>query len=187
MEDFRNAYQSTAVDNTLLEDEMEVELATPWQRIGAVLINNIITALLYVPMIMGAGNSYAAYVAASEGDAIPADGGGSGLWIGVSVVLLLIWGVYQVVLMSKTGQSVGKKLMGIRVITLDGENPGFVGTVLMREVVFGLILGVISIIPVLGSIVYLGVMIALLVMIFLESRERRTLQDMLAKTLVVKA
>lgn len=41
-------------------------------------------------------------------------------------------------------------------------------------------------IPVLGGLVTLGVYVALVVMLFID-RDRRTLQDILAKTIVIKA
>ena len=106
MQDFREAYQSTAVEVQENEiQENEVELASPWQRIGAVLINSLITMVLYVPLFVGT---------AMMGDS----NGESGLmWIVISAVLLLAWGIYQAVLMSKTGQSLGKKLLGIKVVT----------------------------------------------------------------------
>ena len=76
--------------------------------------------------------------------------------------------------------------MKIRVADLEGNNPGFVGTVLLREVVFNFVLSVIGMIPVLGGLVTLGVYVALVVMLFID-RDRRTLQDILAKTIVIKA
>ena len=45
--------------------------------------------------------------------------------------------------MSRDGQSLGKKIMGIRVLKSDGNNPGFEGTVLIREVVWALAVGVV--------------------------------------------
>lgn len=46
--------------------------------------------------------------------------------------------------MSKTGQSFGKRIMKIKVINLDGRNPGFVGTVQIREILFQTIFGIFS-------------------------------------------
>lgn len=46
--------------------------------------------------------------------------------------------------MSKTGQSFGKRIIKIKVINLDGRNSGFVGTVLIREILFQTIFGIFS-------------------------------------------
>jgi uncharacterized RDD family membrane protein YckC len=42
---------------------------------------------------------------------------------------LLNYTIFQFTQMSKTGQSFGKRLMSIKVIGIDGQNPSFVGTV----------------------------------------------------------
>lgn len=151
-----------------LDGRIELELATPWQRIAAYLINTVIYIALFIPMLIGISNS-------SEWISIP-----------ISMAPLLAWSIYQAVIMSKYGQSFGKKIMKIRVADLEGNNPGFVGTVLLREVVFNFVLSVIGMIPVLGVLVTLGVPLALVVMLFTD-RDRRTLQDILAKTIVIKA
>ena len=189
MQDMRNVYQSTQID--LNDDDMEVELATPWQRIGAYLINILIGGVLYLPMVFGVAiPAYQNSVAQAQGLPVAADGGmstGSAVMMGISGLLLLAYLIYQAVIMSRDGQSLGKKIMKIKVVDLDGYNPGFKGVVLMREIVFNIITSVLSLIPFLGVLVSFGVSIARLVMIFLDSNDRRTLQDMLAKTMVVKA
>jgi len=44
-EDFRQAYASTALENDLFDNgKMEVDLASPWQRIGARLLDIVIFA-----------------------------------------------------------------------------------------------------------------------------------------------
>jgi uncharacterized RDD family membrane protein YckC len=102
--------------------------------------------------------------------------------------------------MSKTGQSFGKRLMGIKVIGIDGQNPGFVGTVLLREGVFNIINKIISVIVVFIFVhlfnfpeiaaeflfTYLLPFICL-IMLFRKSTNQRTHQDYLARTIVIKA
>ena len=81
----------------------------------------------------------------------------------------------------------GKRIMKIKVVNEDGDNPGFVGVVALREIVPNIILMVVGMIPLLGPIAQLGFWIACLVMLFLVDCDRRTLQDMIAKTYVVDA
>ena len=50
--------------------------------------------------------------------------------------------IAQWIMMSKTGQSFGKRIMKIKVINLDGRNSGFVGTLLIREILFQTIFGI---------------------------------------------
>ena len=132
------------------------------------------------------GGSYAAAMDPENPAAIEPSGFALGM-IGLGSILILAYLIFQAVLMSKTGQSLGKRIMKIKVVNEDGDNPGFAGTVAMREIVPNLVLTVLGMIPFLGIIVQLGFWIACLVMLFLVDRDRRTLQDMIAKTYVVDA
>lgn len=171
--DQHNPYAASVVEN---EDEgAEFELAGPWQRIAARIIDTLVFAICFVPMGIG--------VAMSENKS---DTAAIGV-IALSFLALLVLGIYQMVIMSKHGHSIGKKAMKIKVVTEDGDNPGFWRYVGMREFLFNIILSIISFIPFIGPIANWGAQIACLVMLFLVDRDRRTLQDLLAKTLVVKA
>ena len=189
MNDLNNVYQSTQVD---YEDDggEEMELTSPGKRIAAYLINYVINLVAAVPFIIGIYQAYSGYIlAASSGasDVTPEISGTSLGMMGLGSVLMLAYYVVQAVLMSKTGQSLGKRIMKIKVVNEDGDNPGFVGVVALREIVPNIILMVVGMIPLLGPIAQLGFWIACLVMLFLVDRDRRTLQDMIAKTYVVDA
>ena len=188
MTDLSNVYQSTQVDYEP-EGADEMALASPGKRIAAYLINCLIGSVAYIPMIWGAvsmSGSYAAAIDPENPVQMEPSGFAMGM-IGLGSVLILAYLIFQAVLMSKTGQSLGKRLMKIKVVNEDGDNPGFAGTVAMREIVPNLVLTVVGMIPFLGIIAQLGFWIACLVMLFLVDRDRRTLQDMIAKTYVVDA
>ena len=127
--------------------------------------------------------------------------------LGLVMVLYLIYGGIQLYFMCKYGQSIGKKLMKIRVVRENGDMAGFVHNVLLREVAYGLICsvimmvlmgifvavfgveansGVAMVIDVLLQIVSYLPTLACFIMLFMESRNRQTLQDLLAKTYVVQ-
>lgn len=175
MQDFRNVYDAPAeVDEDF---EVEMELAMPRERILAYVINQAISSVLMIPLI-------ALFVIGLQaGD----DGGMLIAGSGLLFLLFVAYGIYQIVIMSKHGQSIGKKIMKIKVVNEEGENPGFVGTVLVREIAFNFILMLFGLIPFIGNLIGFVVWIAMLVMLFMVERDRRTLQDMLAKTYVVKA
>ncbi len=182
-------------------DEMvEVVIASPWLRIAAYVINNIFTTIACIPMMVGG-------VAAVAGmsDLATDDAGAvvvaifTSMWFIIGVAILLGYTVWQCVWMSKYGQSIGKRLLKIRVLKEDGSNPGFVGTVMLREVVFNLLImlasGIVSAIGIvaigenatmLSNLLSFAVWLACLVMLFMAGRDRRTLQDILAGTVVVK-
>lgn len=54
------------------------------------------------------------------------------------IAMILMFGglaavaIYNWILISRTGQSIAKRMLGMRIVTTDGELPGFVGGVLLR-------------------------------------------------------
>ena len=122
--DYREAYQSTAIDTRM--DEETLVLAGPGQRIGARLLDSLpifvigIVAALIVPSFRNNAE----------------------LVMLVFIALVLAYLVYQVVLMTKYGQTFGKKLLRYPCGNADGDNPGFVKYVLVREFGYNLILSI---------------------------------------------
>lgn len=111
--------------------------------------------------------------------------------LGLTSIVYLIVGVVQLYYMSRYGQSLGKKIMRIRVLKSNGSNPGFLGTVLVREVAWGLIVLAIvfaTYFVLKGNILIYSLLITLInfIMLFSVKRDRRTLYDILADTVVVK-
>ena len=113
-------------------------------------------------------------------NAILSQSNGSTLsFLGVFVALGLLLGVvvYQTVLLSSTGQTVGKKIMRIRVVKFSGaDNPGFVKAVLIRWWLLSLIY----------SIPYAGWGFLIADGLFMFRENRRSLHDLIAGTTVVQ-
>lgn len=184
-------------------EEMEVELAGGWERIGAVLLNGVFYVLSFIPLIIA--------LVAFQTDGKPSPMG--------LLFLLVPLGlqIYQLVLLCKHGYTLGKKLLGIQVVKRDGEVAGFVHAFLLREVVYafaismvvGLIYGVMAVFMfpdmvnaannqnnealltqyflLLGVNQVMSLLPPLICVIMLfAQRERRTLQDMIADTVVIK-
>ena len=195
MSDFRQAYQSTVVE-AHFDDAYEVELATPWQRIAAALVDWLLVLIfpfvVFVMLAFGASFAASSWSLNTEASRDLLVGG----VIVVSVLIGLWLLVYQVVLMSRDGQTLGKKHMRIRVITTDGETAGFVRHFLLRFCAYYLIVMIISVLlpwemdmgngKMRSPVLTIALLICLL-MLFFRSKRRRTLQDLLARTLVVKA
>lgn len=96
----------------------------------------------------------------------------------VASVASLIPQIINAVLIAKSGQSLGKKIVKTRIVDQQtGAPAGFVQGFLMRNIVFGFITGL----PVVGGF------IALADIIYLFVDNHQTLHDKLANTLVVKA
>jgi uncharacterized RDD family membrane protein YckC len=115
-----------------------------------------------------------------------------------TLVPLLMYFIGQSIMMSTKGQCFGKKLLGIKVIKIDGSNPGFIEMVLFRTVIpyvalliVGLSLNLIfyqdiEITLIKPNLIALFFYIICLFMLFRTATYRRTLEDYLAKTIVIK-
>ncbi len=129
-----------------------MELASRWKRLGAAVID---AALLSIPLGMSMLQSQ-----------IPE------AVLLVFAVAGFLFAIAQIILLAQRGQTVGKILLGIKIVRRDtGENGGFVTNVLLR----GLLNGLLNLIP-----VYFLVDSCL---IFRE--DRRCVHDMIAGTVVV--
>lgn len=196
-------------------EQLEVELADGWERIGAALLNNIFSTIAMIPMIVG---WFIGFVNIRDnGNWNTVDdmqtmlimliaqimlNKFNPLWFLVGLAIFLAYSIWQCVLMSTTGQSLGKKLLNLKVIKSDGSEAGFVGTVLLREVVYmvasaiavGIVSNLLFMMLTLEDIYkeiilnnlfsYIPTLICA-VMLF-TSRDRRTLQDKIANTVVIK-
>lgn len=128
------------------------------------------------------------------------------------IFLFFIW---QAVQMSLTGQSIGKKLMKIRVISTSGQSSGFAITVFNREIIFNILTSCILVlaslpIEIISKIISMlleSIMITNIsfdiflfflflykflfqficfIMLFNKKTNHRTWQDYIANTIVVK-
>jgi uncharacterized RDD family membrane protein YckC len=96
--------------------------------------------------------------------------------VGIGFITALIYAIVNWVLISTSGQSVGKKLVGTRIVKFDtGALPGFLYGVVLRIWVMGLISACIGACAVIldGAIIF--------------GQERRCLHDYIASTKVIVA
>jgi uncharacterized RDD family membrane protein YckC len=93
----------------------------------------------------------------------------------VFVIGLLAIAGYQIYLLVRRGQSVGKKAVGVRIVDADsGEIPHWVRLVFVRQGVPGLV----------STIPYVGWLFLLLDVLFIARDDRRCIHDHLAGTIV---
>jgi uncharacterized RDD family membrane protein YckC len=94
----------------------------------------------------------------------------------VLLVPILAINIYQWVLLSRDGQTIGKKVLGIRIVNyVGGENPGFGRAVGLRLWVNGI----------LGSLPTVGAFYGLIDILFIFSADRRCIHDLIAGTKVI--
>ena len=155
------------------QDTYEVEAATRLSRLGAVLVDGLVgfaplgAILLMLPMLM-------------------LRGGTSTLLILLALAALVAVAVLitQIVLVARHGQTIGKKVLGIRMITSDGDIPSVWRVFFLRWLPFVVVAAVVEyVVKVrgLGNIVH--VVDALLIF----QPNRRCLHDLLAGTHVINA
>lgn len=158
------------------------ELAEPGTRLGAFIIDYLLSMLVMLPGALVVGPTFfSLMLAASRGEQPDVNSLNAGRIL-LGLLLLLFGGfallVVQVVMLSTRGQTIGKRLLGIRVVRhLDDSPVGFMHGWLLRNFVPGLI----QMVPWVGLAFYV------VDACFIFSRERRCLHDLIAGTKVVKA
>jgi len=137
-------------------------------RLGALILDSIIfMGMVYLPLVLTFG------LAASRGDT--SDTGGTIPILGfvLAAAGLVAWSWLTIVYVHRNGQSIAKKITGIKVVRSDGS-PAALGRIFwLRNIVNGL-LGLIPLYAIIDSL-----------FIFAESRQ--CLHDKIADTIVVKA
>ena len=105
--------------------------------------------------------------------------GEAGIIVGVILGLLGMLGVFitQIVMLCQRGQTIGKRVLGIRIVKIDtGENGGGVTNVILRGLVPSLI----------GFVPYVGPLCSLVNVCFIFAADRRCVHDHIASTVVVR-
>ncbi len=155
-----------------------MQIASVGARLAGALLDGVV-------MIVAVVAAFAVLIFAGvTAEAI--DGGQGGAGVPIMMILALIVGglifltpvVLNIVFICMYGQSIGKKLVGTRmVVEATGEMAGFVHGFLLRQMVWGLVTG----------IPFIGGFIALADPFFVFSENAKTLHDRLAGTVVINA
>lgn len=164
-------------------------LADRGARFLARFIDWTLSCLIAIPgaVILG-GELIKLFVAAAQGRQPDlADFDVARLILGCSVLagLWLVLLVIQVWMLTTRGQSIGKRMVKIRIVRLDGSPAGIVHAWLIRELVISVVTSVVAILPLIGSFLQFGFYVTDWCMIFRD--DRRCLHDLMASTKVVRA
>lgn len=157
----------------------EAPLAGRGERLLAQLLDNVIFLALALPggimIALAAARAGFRFAMGLENLATVA-----GIGAGVAVLAFagIILAIVQLWMLITRGQTLGKRIMEIRIVRLDDEsNPGFVHVFLLRAIVPGI----------LGAIPMVGWGFTLTDIFFIFRADRRCLHDLIAHTKVVKA
>jgi uncharacterized RDD family membrane protein YckC len=151
-------------------------------RLLAATIDELILLGISLPMIVGAMPAMVALVAGAADiesldtmSVLRAGVGGPGTII--TVLALIAWCIITVWLVATNGQSIGKRLVGIKVVRTDGSPASFARIFLLRNVVNGLP----NLLP------YVGWLYQLIDPLLIYQESRQCLHDKIADTIVVRA
>jgi uncharacterized RDD family membrane protein YckC len=151
------------------------ELADPWLRIGAAIIDWLVTVVVSIP-----------FIGFAVAGAIATDGELDGGALALGFVASLITTAYYVVMNSQFSATLGKMALGLRIVGRNGEEP--LGWNIGVRRTANRLVGILGNIPILGILIGLGLLVLNLVsLVFLfTDNERRTVMDRFADTYVVK-
>ena len=174
----RTATFSTPFDSgTFKTEEPSASLAGRGSRLGAYLLDQLIAFVLILPglwkLLQPFMKDLEAGIAPTPEELLaniaPA--------LPLLIIPLLAFVIVQVVMLVKNGQTIGKKMLGIRIVKLDGSNPSFTNVIIMRGILPGLI----------GGIPMVGPAFSLIDVLLIFREDHRCVHDMIAGTIVVKA
>lgn len=146
-------------------------LAPRGVRLGAVLIDSLISIPILLPAAFASGFWQTAMSAAAKGEQVP-----SGMliaWMAFSVVVFVLIQGYPLV---TDGQTWGKKAVSIKIVDMQGVTPSIARLSARYAVVL-----------LVGSIPLIGKLASLIDILLIFRRDKRCGHDLLAGTRVVNA
>lgn len=166
-----NPYAATQQNLSFNTPEKNTELADRGTRFAAVLLDGLIAFVLIAVLGIIAA-IFTPFIGKTNGTVILAVVGS------IAGIAIIGFAVMQLVLIARYGQTLGKRIMKIRVVrTGTDEKCGLGRYFWLRSFVTGL----------LGAIPLIGVFISLIDPLMIFSNDRRCLHDHIADTEVVKA
>jgi uncharacterized RDD family membrane protein YckC len=162
-------------------------LAGHGARIGAALLNALLYFLSFIPGALIGGMKIVREHPELRGGITSMDQFDPTIFMSVA---LWVWGglfvamALQVILISTLGQSLGKLVVGARVVRTSGERAGFLHGALLRYIIPVGIFLLLSMIPLIG--LFFALIFLVVDLCFMFRDDRRCLHDLLADTTVVK-
>lgn len=165
MSDF-NPYQAPSSD-VAVAVSMEERRAGRGQRLGAAIIDGIISLVFVVPAMMLMGT----FEYTEQGVEPPFM-----LTLAATVFAFVVFTALHYVFLKRYGQTIGKWILNIHIADMDG-NKAAVGTILFKRY---LPISVVGLIPLVGQI------LPLVDVLFIFRKDRRCVHDLIAGTQVLR-
>ncbi len=164
-----NPYATPQADLSIQRAPHEAELAGRGRRLGAATIDSLIMMVFSLVPVIAFFGGWTAYLSAAQS-------GEYMVTVGVTVFGFVMYILVNGYFLSKTSQSIGKKLLGIKIVRTSGANADFLRIVTRRLMP----VSALNFVPVVGP--YLGVVDAL----FIFRQSKKCLHDDIADTVVIR-
>lgn len=157
------------------------ELATIGNRVIAVSIDALLLMACYIPFLSGLNYDFAA-ISATAGDmekmtqlvqSVPEH------LSSLTSVLFLVLFFLQLMLLIKRGQTIGKTVIGIRIVDVKTQKPASITNVILLR---SLVTSALYALPGIGTLFLIADFVVMVI-----NKQRLSIHDKLAKTMVVKA
>lgn len=153
-------------------EHFDDQLAGRWERLGASFIDGFMMLIIMMPAMWFGGYFTAVFTAAREGETVS-----TGLSLGWMAVSFILFALIQGYPLLRNGQTWGKKLVGIRIVDMDGDVPALAPLLVKRYLVGTLI----------AQVPVLGMLYGFTDSLFVFRQDRRCIHDHIAGTQVVAA
>lgn len=164
-----NPYQAPSAHVDDMDDVADMELAGRGTRLGAIVVDLLIYGVPFLAMLPAI---FFARNAAAEGM-------GVGVIIATAVgglgILAVI--VVNLIMLYRTGQTIGKRLLNVKIVRTDGTRAGLRRIFFLRMLVPGIV----------GNIPFVGLIFSIVDPLFIFQESRRCVHDLIADTMVVMA
>lgn len=147
-----------------------LELASPWLRLAAALLDGVIALILIVPVMVLGGYWTAVMNAAIQGRSVPLPL--TIMWSAIGLVLFLLVQGYP---LHRWAQTWGKRIVGVQIVDMQGGQPGLVHLLVRRYLPVQLA----ALVPFLGNL------FLMVDSLFVFRQDRRCVHDLIAGTQVI--
>jgi uncharacterized RDD family membrane protein YckC len=162
------------VDAVPAPPDLAHDLASRWRRLGAALIDGTLIGLASVPRTFASGGTLQCGFNVGKAGFRPDDTSNAGV---AALILFIVLVALQSYFIATRGQSIGKRALGTRIVTVAGGKPSFLHAVVLRTWA-PLVL---PLAPLVGSL------LAVVDVLFIFGPSKRCLHDLAAGTKVVEA
>ena len=161
----QNIYSAPQSD-VLPETEVSMRLASRWSRLWASLLDTLVMMLIILPVMYFTG----VFESISKGEPLGITDNLISTFFGVFVFLLINGS-----LLTRYGQTIGKKALRIKIVDLDGSLPTWKKHLGKRYATYFL--------P--GQIPLIGQFFSIINILFIFGKQKRCIHDLAAGTMVV--